>query len=83
MRIAVTSHAGADQIGHCSRRFSVYWLWLPCIAAGLTMLLLWLPEGVAEPLQTVLAWTVIGSVAVIALMAIAKGLDLLLDCETS
>lgn len=53
------------------------------MTAVLTVVLLWLPEGVAEPLKTVLAWAVIASVAVIALLAVAKGLDQLLDCESS
>ncbi len=50
--------------------------------AALVALLMGLPDGVAEPLQTALAWAVVAMVAVLAVLAVAKGLDLLLDCET-
>jgi cell division protein FtsW (lipid II flippase) len=57
-------------------------LWLAAGVAALVMILIGLPDGVAEPLQAVLAWTVVAAVAVLAVMAIAKGLYRLLDCES-
>ena len=58
-------------------------LWLAVAAIALMAVLIGLPDGVAEPLQAVLAWTVVAAVAVLAVVAIAKGLDRLLDCEAS
>ena len=57
-------------------------LWLTAVALASVIILIGLPDGVAEPLQTMLAWTVVAAVAVMAVMAIAKGLDRLLDCES-
>lgn len=56
--------------------------WLAVVAAALVAVLIGLPEGVAEPLQALLAWAVVATVAVLAVVAIATGLDRLLDCET-
>ena len=51
-------------------------------AAALVMILIGLPDGVAEPLQALLAWSTVAAVAMLAVTAIAKGLDRLLDCES-
>ena len=56
--------------------------WLAAVASASVIILIGLPDGVAEPLQAMLAWTVVAAVAVMAVMAIAKGLDRLLDCES-
>ena len=56
--------------------------WLATAVAALAVILMSLPDGVAEPLQTVLSWTAVAAVAVLAVMAIAKGLDRLIDCES-
>ena len=56
--------------------------WLAAVASASVIILIGLPDGVAESLQTMLAWTVVAAVAVMAVMAIAKGLDRLLDCES-
>ena len=57
-------------------------LWLAVAVASLMAVLIGLPDGVAEPLQAVLAWTVVAALAVLAVIAMAKGLDRLLDCES-
>ena len=57
-------------------------LWLAAGVAALVMILIGLPDGVAEPLQALLAWSTVAAVAVLAVIAIAKGLDRLLDCES-
>jgi hypothetical protein len=57
-------------------------LWMAAGVAALVMILIGLPDGVAEPLQALLAWSTVAAVAVLALIAIAKGLDRLLDCES-
>lgn len=58
-------------------------VWLAGLATASIAALVGLPDGVAEPLQAVLAWSVVAAVAVLGVMAIAKGLERLLDCETS
>lgn len=80
MTSATSSSAYTPPPTTAGRRAS---LWLAVAAAALMAVLIGLPDGVAEPLQAVLAWTVVAMVAVLAVMVIAKGLDRLLDCETS
>jgi len=63
--------------------FGEPWAWLLAILAGLTSLLALVPEGIAEPLQTVIGWLIIGIVAALGVMAIVRGLERLLDCESS
>ena len=55
---------------------------LPAGVAALVIILIGLPDGVTEPLQAAMAWIAVAAVAVLAVMAIAKGLDSLLDCES-
>lgn len=57
--------------------------WLVAAFAGLGALLASLPEGAAEPLQTVIAWLMVAMVATLAVILVAKGLERLLDCESS
>ena len=57
--------------------------WLVTALAGLGALLALLPEGMAEPVQTLVAWLMVGTVATLAVMLVAKGLERLLDCESS
>lgn len=57
--------------------------WLVTAFAGLGALLAILPEGTAEPLQTVIAWLMVAMVATLAVILVAKGLERLLDCESS
>lgn len=57
--------------------------WLVAALVGLGALLAILPEGTAEPLQTVMAWLMVAMVAILAAMLVAKGLERLLDCESS
>ncbi|MBC7597658.1 MAG: hypothetical protein H7238_01405 [Polaromonas sp.] len=54
----------------------------PAGLAALVIIVIGLPDGVTEPLQAALAWTVVAAVAAVAAMAIAKGLNRLLDCES-
>ena len=55
---------------------------LPAGVAALVIILIGLPDSVTEPLQAALAWIAVAAVAVPVVMAIAKGLDSLLDCES-
>ena len=55
---------------------------LPAGVAALVIILIGLPDSVTEPLQAALAWIAVAAVAVLVVMAIAKGLDSLLDCES-
>lgn len=57
--------------------------WLVTALVGLGALLALLPEGTAEPLQTVIAWLMVAMVAALAVILVAKGLERLLDCESS
>jgi hypothetical protein len=80
MTFATTSTAQTPPPLTLARRAG---LWLAGTMAALMVLLIGLPDGVAEPLQTVLGWSVVALVAALAVLAVAKGLDLLLDSETS
>ena len=51
--------------------------------ALLVMFLAFTPDGVAEPLQALVQFAlVVGAVAALAVTAMVKGLERLLDCET-
>ena len=78
MTSATSSTAYCHPLKAPARRVS---LWLAVAVAAFVTILIGLPDGVAAPLQAVLAWSVVAAVAVLAVMAIAKGLDRLLDCE--
>lgn len=60
----------------------------PClyVAATFVVLIAFLtltPDGVAEPVQTVAGWLVGGGVAALAVSAVVKGLERLLDCDSA
>lgn len=57
--------------------------WLVAAFAGLGALLALLPDGMAEPMQTVVAWLMVAVLATLAVILVAKGLERLLDCESS
>jgi len=57
--------------------------WLVAALVGLGALLVMLPEGTVEPLQSVIAWLMVALVATLAVILVAKGLERLLDCESS
>lgn len=59
------------------------WLGLLAVFAGLTAVLVLLPDGFAEPVQAAIGWLLVGGVAVMAVMAVAKGLERLLDCDAN
>ena len=80
MTSATASSAYAHAPKTATRRIC---LWLAGVATTFIAVLVGLPDGVAEPLQAVLAWSVVAAVAILAVMAIAKGLERLLDCENS
>jgi peptidoglycan/LPS O-acetylase OafA/YrhL len=79
MTFATSSTAYRNPLKAHARRA---WPWLAVAVGAFMAILIGLPDGVAEPLQAVLAWTVVAAVAVLAVVAIAKGLDRLLDCES-
>ncbi len=79
MTFAATPSAQSSSPTTLTRRTG---LGLAGTMSALLALLIGLPDGVAEPLQTALGWAVVAIVAVLAVLAVAKGLDLLLDCET-
>lgn len=58
-------------------------VWLSVAAAfGVLIAVLALtPDGVAEPLQTLVGWLLGGGVAALAVLAVVTGLERLLDCE--
>jgi uncharacterized membrane protein YadS len=57
------------------------WHVLPVVYALLLAFLVFTPEGVAEPLQSLASWLVIAGVAALAVAAVVKGLERVLDCE--
>jgi hypothetical protein len=64
-----------------SRRFFHAWQLLPVVLVALVAFLLLTPDDIAEPMQDLAGWLVIGGVATLAVMAIVTGLDRLLDCD--
>lgn len=72
---AMLSPAGALQ------RFFSAWQLLPMLLVALIGFLALTPDGMAEPLQDFAGWLVVGGVATLAVMAVAKGLERLMDCE--
>lgn len=73
---------GAQGTRQRHSRFGVA-TWLVAALVCLGALLAILPEGMAEPLQTVIAWLMVAMVAILAVILVAKGLERLLDCESS
>lgn len=84
MPIAASSPA---DMGARPRWAKPFYLAAPClaVAAAFAVLIAFLtltPHGVAEPVQTLAGWLVGGGVAALAVIAVAQGLERLLDCET-
>ncbi|MEO8023278.1 hypothetical protein [Polaromonas sp.] len=82
------THAASSPTESPNRRVSArpqhrpeFWVWLLAAVVGLTGLLALVPDGMAEALQTVIGWLIIGIVAALGVMAIVRGLERLLDCE--
>jgi uncharacterized membrane protein YadS len=57
------------------------WHIVPALSVVLVMFLAFVPDGVAESLQALASWLLIAGVAALAVAAIVKGLERLLDCE--
>lgn len=85
MALAAPSPTNARGTQGARQRHSLFGpaAWLVAAFAGLGALLAILPEGTAEPLQTVIAWLMVAMVATLAVILVAKGLERLLDCESS
>lgn len=85
MALAASSPTDAPHRQGTRQRHSLFGPvgWLVTALAGLGALLALLPEGMAEPVQTLVAWLMVGMVATLAVMLVAKGLERLLDCESS
>lgn len=73
--VSTPAHVASPQ-----RLFSA-WRALPAALVALIGFLTLTPDGVAEPLQDVAGWLLVGGVATLAVMAIVTGLNRLLDCE--
>lgn len=85
MALATSSPTDAPGTAGTRQRHSPFGpaAWLVVALVGLGALLAMLPDGTAEPLQTVIAWLMVAVVAILAAMLVAKGLERLLDCESS
>lgn len=81
--VSSPTESPARRVSTNPRRFWGPWAWLLTALVGLTSLLVLVPDGVGEPLQTVIGWLIIGIVAAFCVMAIVRGLERLLDCESS
>lgn len=83
MTLAASSSTGTRASTSQTRQFRSVAPWLS-VAAAFAVLITFLtltPDGVAEPLQTLAGWLVGAGVAVLAVIAVANGLERLLDCE--
>ena len=82
MTLAASPSRVHESVTTQPRHFFAAWQILPAAFALLVMFLAFTPDGVAEPLQALAGWLVVGAVAALAVTAIVKGLERLLDCET-
>ena len=64
-----------------SRRYFRAWQLLPVVLFAALGFLGLTPDGIAEPVQDLAGWLVVGVVACLAVLAIVTVLDRLLDCE--
>lgn len=67
---------------HRLRRFGPA-AWLLAAFIALASLLAAVPDGMAAPLQAVIGWLLVGIAAAAAVIAIAEGLERLLDWDGS
>lgn len=86
MSFAASSHTDVKTAGGFTKphRFSGPW---PALFAGFTVLtvllavLALLPDGVGGSAQTLVGWLLVGMVAAVAVTAVVRGLERLLDCD--
>lgn len=85
MALAASSPSDAPGTAGTRQRHSPFGpaAWMVAALIGLGALLAILPEGAAEPLQTLIAWLMVAMVATLGVILVAKGLERLLDCESS
>ncbi|MDP2449490.1 MAG: hypothetical protein Q8M93_06390 [Polaromonas sp.] len=85
MALAASSPTDAPGTAGTRQRRTLFGpaVWLVAALVGLGALLAMLPDGTAEPLQTVIAWLMVAVVAALAVMLVAKGMERLLDSESS
>lgn len=85
MALAASSPTDAPGAEGTRRRHSPFGpaAWLVAALVGLGAVLAMLPDGTAEPLQTVIAWLMVAMVAALAVMLVAKWMERLLDSESS
>ncbi|MDO9359436.1 MAG: hypothetical protein Q7T70_10645 [Polaromonas sp.] len=85
MPLAASSPSGQTGVSADKRRSRLPLISVPmvlsAVLAALVAFMVLMPEGVAESAQALAAWGVIGLIAVFAVLAIAKGLERLLECE--
>lgn len=85
MTYATSSHTDVSTPEGPAKLHRFFGLWPRLLVAltCLTVLLLLLPDGVADAAQALIGWLVVGLLAVIAVITIVKGFERLLDCDTS
>ncbi|HYW57290.1 MAG TPA: hypothetical protein VE934_10030 [Polaromonas sp.] len=85
MTTATSSHATPSDVDHRlhGHSFPRAWAVLIALCLALTALLVLLPDGVADPVQVLVGWLVVGIAAVVSIVTIVKVLERLLDCEAS
>ena len=86
MTLAASSpsgHTGVSADKRAARKTSLISvpLVLTALLAALVAFMVLIPEGVAESAQALAGWGVVGLIAAFAVMAIAQGLERLLECE--
>lgn len=85
MTLAASSSTDVSSSRRWTRTFhkAAPWLSVASTFAVLIAFLTLTPDGVAEPVQTVAGWLVGGGVAALAVSAVVKGLERLLDCDSA
>lgn len=83
MTLAASSRTNVGAINRWTKTFHAAAPELS-VAATFAVLIAFLtltPDGVAEPVQNLAGWLLGGGVAALAVIAVVKGLERLLDCE--
>ncbi len=85
MTTATSSQTDASAFDHAAKSPDLFSAWTVLIGLclSLTVLLIVLPDGVADAVQVLIGWLVVGLAAVISVVAIVQGLERLLDCDAS